>query len=191
MHQFFIKTIYGDTNAVMGECSFRPASHKNAAIIPTITKLATALKDPRKQNGAWLSFFSVDFFTPKEIIDLYQTLTQEAATLNPEALLVFQIMLRSGEISGFTLPGLQIQPERAKIYDVLYKWRKNFPLTDDEKVLLDDVVLLNTSPLYADSVVRKPLADDAPPTLRQRRVTTTNDQRSEEKQPLLRPIKAH
>lgn len=163
------KSLYGDTNAVMGVRCFTPASHKNAAIMPTITMLVTALKDPRKPNDAWLSFFSVDFFTPKEVIDLYQILVQEAATLNPEALLVFQIVLRSGEISGFTLPGLQIQPERAKIYDVLYKWRKNFPLTDDEKALLD-VALSNTRPIHADSAVRKP--DDTSPTLRQRMRST-------------------
>jgi hypothetical protein len=184
------ETLYGNKDAVMGEPCFKTTSCTPASMLRTITQLASALKDSRKPETGWFSF-STEHFTPAEVISLYQTLVQEAAALNPEALLFFQIMLRSGEISGFTLPGLQIQPERAKIYDVLYKWRKNFPLTDDEKALLDDVVFLNTSPIYADSVVRKPLTDEATSTMRHRRVNTANDQRAEEKQPLLRPVKAH
>lgn len=188
------KSLYGDPNAVMGEPCFTTPSQKDANILPTFTKLVKALKDPRKPNDSWFPFFSSEVYTPKEVLDLYQTLVHEAAQLNPEALLVFQIMLRSGEISESPIPGLQIQPERAKIYDVLYKWRKNFQLTDAEQTLLDEISSRGQSSTSAASYVSepKPLAHS---NLRRRHVhdSTADDEHPTPtiKDPLLRPVKAH
>lgn len=187
-------SLYGDSNAVIGKPCFTTPPQTDADILPTFTKLVNALKDPRKPNDAWYSFFSSEVYTPKEVLDLYQTLVHEAAKLNPEALLVFQIMLRSGEISGSPIPGLQIQPERAKIYDVLYKWRKNFPLTDDEQTLLGEISSRGQSSTSATSYVSEPKPLEHS-NLRRRHVivkTPSDDKHLDaEYDPLLRPVKAH
>jgi hypothetical protein len=181
---------------------------------------ARRLKDPTySENNGWFSFsaFTHDYYSPKEILDIYRSLANKASHLNLGALMFFETILRTGQISGVTISGLKPQPERAALYKELYEWRTGIrpdaPALEAiriERERLDAIAAEEEAKRKAeaeakaaeqaaraaatearDSAVRKPLTDETTSILRHRRVNTSDDQRAEEKQPLLRPITAH
>ena len=84
------------------------------------------LKDPTcSKNNGWFPFatFTHDYYSPKEILDIYRDLANKASHLNLAALMFFETILRTGQISGVTISGLEPQPERAALFQELYEWR--------------------------------------------------------------------
>jgi len=134
MHQVKLPdglTAFGESAAAMGApfCDVERSPLDDDHGVSTFTELgdfARRLKDPTcAENNGWFSFaiLTHKYYSPKEILDIYIRLTNKASHLNLSALMFFETMLRTGQISGVTIPGLTPQPERAALFKELFDWR--------------------------------------------------------------------
>ena len=132
MHQVKIPdglTAFGESAAAMGTpfCDVERSPLDDDHSVSTFTELgdfARRLKDPTcAESNGWFSFLTHTYYSPKEILDIYLRLTNKASHLNLNALMFFETLLRTGQISGVTIPGLTPQPERAALFQELYEWR--------------------------------------------------------------------
>jgi hypothetical protein len=134
MHQIKLPdglTAFGESAAVMGDpfCDVKLSPLDDDHSVSTFIELgdfARRLKNPtHAANSGWFPFASLkhDYYSPKEILDIYRNLANKASHLNLNALMFFETILRTGQISGMIIPGLEPQPERAALFQELYEWR--------------------------------------------------------------------
>jgi hypothetical protein len=137
MHQIKLPdglTAFGESAAVIGDpfCDVERSPLDDDHSVSTFIELgdfARRLKDPTcLKNNGWFSFatFTHDYYSPKEILDIYRSLANKASHLNLNALMFFETILRTGQISGVKIPGLNPQPERAALFRELYEWRNGW-----------------------------------------------------------------
>ena len=201
------RSIFEGTTAVMGSGCFdletldddvKSASDEFAALIHI-------LRHPVK-NKHWMH---AEYYTAADVFPHLQSIIIKASQLNPIALQLLWHFLRDGNIHGVSLPGLKPQPERAAIFQELYEWRMGMRADANhaleairiERERLDAIAAEEEAKRKADAEAKaaelaaatesretsakKPLTEETTSTLRHRRATKMNDQRSEEKQPLV------
>ena len=212
------KSLYGDTTAVMGSGCFdlETLDDDTTSAFNEFAALIYMLRHPVK-NKHWMH---AEYYTAADVLPHFLGIIIKASQLNPIAIQFLWHFLEDGNIHGVSLPGLKPQPERAAIFQELYEWRMGMRADANhalkairiERERLDAIAEEEEAKRKAEAeakaaeqaaraaatearynAVRKPSTADeaATSTLRHRRATTTNDQREGEKQPLLRPIRAH
>jgi hypothetical protein len=150
------------------------------------------------QNPSWIFWSTPSLPEIKEFLNVYASIIEDASHLNPSALMLIETILRTGQINKIYFPGLKPQPERAALFKELYDWRTGqrsdanhaLEAIRIERERLDAIAAEEEAKRKAEAdakaaeqaartamevAAKKKLTDDAPPTLRQRRVTTTND----------------
>ena len=130
MHQIKLPdglTIFGETDAAIGtpfsdaKLSFPEDCNTS---FTRLTDFTNRLIDPRlPESKGWFSL-STSYYSPKELLDIYKHLVDAASRYNNDALKFFEILLKSGQFSGVTIPGLTPQLGRAETFRKLYEWRR-------------------------------------------------------------------
>jgi hypothetical protein len=135
MHQIKLPdglTVFGESAAVIGDpfCDAKLSSPKDCdTSFARLTDFTNRLIDPRlPESKGWLSFFS-NYYSPKELLDIYKHIANAASKYDGDSLIFFEVLLKTGQFSGVKIPGLTPQPERAALYRELFEWQRGH-LTD-------------------------------------------------------------
>ena len=114
------KSVFGDEISGSYFCKggldneWRMAAHQS-------TQFRKRFKNPIKSTG-WVRN---TYYTPEEILEIYQDLADRACRLNPDAVSFFRRLLAAGQIFTTPLPGLERQDDRAKLFQRIDELRTN------------------------------------------------------------------
>lgn len=122
-------------------------------------------KKPIKKEG----MFHTTYYTSKEILDVYKELAERSRRLNPDAVAFFKDLLTYGNMYQHPLPHLYMQPERAKVFEKIFKIGRLKPHDSMAKLqgIRDDLIAEEEARARAE--LPKPAPKQEEPAVRRRK----------------------